>query len=66
MNALGTFNTLEARGGKGTAIGHVRGLGAAHHGTHHWLLQRFTSVGNLVSVLFLLVSYRAAGSSPTG
>ena len=43
--------------GNGTSIGRVRGLGSAHNGTHHWLLQRFTSVGNLVSVLFLLVSF---------
>lgn len=57
MSKHNTVNTLELRGGKGTAIGHVRGLGAAHHGTHHWLMQRFTSVGNLVSVLFLLISF---------
>lgn len=42
--------------GNGTQIGRVRGLGAAGHGPHHWLVQRFTAVGNLVTVLFLLVS----------
>ena len=42
--------------GNGTSIGRVRGLGAAHHGAHHWLLQRFTAVGNLVSGGFLAVS----------
>ena len=42
--------------GNGTEIGRVRGLGSAHHGAHHWLLQRFTAVGNLVLVLFLIVS----------
>lgn len=42
--------------GDGTELGRVRGLGSAHHGAHHWLLQRFTAVGNLVLVLFLVVS----------
>jgi succinate dehydrogenase / fumarate reductase, membrane anchor subunit len=42
--------------GNGTELGRVRGLGSAHHGAHHWLLQRFTAVGNLVLVLFLLIS----------
>lgn len=42
--------------GNGTELGRVRGLGSAHHGAHHWLLQRFTAVGNLVLMLFLAVS----------
>jgi len=42
--------------GNGTSIGRVRGLGAAKAGTHHWLLQRFTAVGNLLLVLWLVVS----------
>jgi len=42
--------------GNGTSIGRVRGLGAAGAGPHHWLMQRFTAVGNLVTMLFLLVS----------
>lgn len=42
--------------GNGTELGRVRGLGSAHHGAHHWLLQRFTAVGNLVLMLFLLTS----------
>lgn len=42
--------------GNGTPIARVRGLGASHEGTHHWLLQRFTAVGNLVTVLFLIIS----------
>lgn len=41
---------------KGTELGRVRGLGSAHHGAHHWLLQRFTAVGNLVLMLFLVIS----------
>ena len=42
--------------GNGTSIGRVRGLGSAHDGAHHWLVQRFTAVGNLVTVLFLGIS----------
>ena len=42
--------------GNGTELGRVRGLGSAHHGAHHWLLQRFTAVGNLVLMLFLAIS----------
>lgn len=42
--------------GDGTSIGRVRGLGSAHHGTHHWVLQRYTAAGNFLTVLFLAVS----------
>ena len=42
--------------GNGTSIGRVRGLGTAKEGAHHWLLQRFTAVGNLLLVLWLVVS----------
>ncbi|HKR92110.1 succinate dehydrogenase, hydrophobic membrane anchor protein [Novosphingobium sp.] len=42
--------------GNGTSIGRVRGLGSAKSGTHHWLLQRFTAVGNLLLGLWLAVS----------
>lgn len=48
--------------GNGTSIGRVRGLGSAHEGPHHWLMQRFTAVGNLVTVLFLIVSLVAMPS----
>jgi len=40
--------------GTGTGIGRVRGLGSAHHGAHHWLAQRYTAVGNLLLVLWLI------------
>lgn len=43
--------------GAGTALGRVRGLGSAHHGTHHWLLQRFTAAGNLLTVGYLVFSF---------
>jgi len=42
--------------GNGTSIGRVRGLGSAGHGSHDWLLQRLTSVGNLVLIPWLLIS----------
>ncbi|MEZ5744427.1 MAG: succinate dehydrogenase, hydrophobic membrane anchor protein [Sphingomonadaceae bacterium] len=42
--------------GNGTSIGRVRGLGAAHTGPHHWLVQRLTAIGNLLLVLWLVVS----------
>jgi len=42
--------------GKGTSIGRVRGLGPAHHGAHHWLVQRFTAVGNLLLVMWFVAS----------
>lgn len=42
--------------GNGTELGRVRGLGSAHHGAHHWLLQRLTAVGNLILLAYLLVS----------
>ena len=43
--------------GNGTSIGKVRGLGSAHHGPHHWLLQRTTAIGNLVLMTWLLASF---------
>lgn len=43
--------------GNGTSIGKVRGLGSAQTGAHHWLLQRFTAVGNLVLMVFLITSF---------
>jgi succinate dehydrogenase / fumarate reductase membrane anchor subunit len=43
--------------GNGTSIGRVRGLGSAHKGAHHWLVQRFSAIGNLVLMSWLLVSF---------
>lgn len=42
--------------GNGTGIGRVRGLGSAKSGTHHWINQRVTAVGNLLLVLWLIFS----------
>lgn len=42
--------------GNGTSIGRVRGLGSAHHGTHHWWEQRMTAGSNLLLMLWFIVS----------
>ncbi len=42
--------------GQGTGIGRVRGLGSAKHGSHHWIVQRLTALGNLTLTLWLLFS----------
>ena len=42
--------------GNGTSIGRVRGLGAAHEGTHHWWQQRLTAGADLLLMLWLIVS----------
>lgn len=47
--------------GNGTSIGRVRGLGSAHTGAHHWLVQRFTAIGNVVLMSWLLVSFIVLG-----
>ena len=42
--------------GNGTELGRVRGLGSAHSGAHHWILQRVTAIANLALLVWLLVS----------
>jgi len=42
--------------GNGTSIGRVRGLGASHSGTHHWVLQHFLGIGSLVLSVWLIAS----------
>ena len=42
--------------GNGTELGRVRGLGSAKTGTHHWWLQRVTAVGNVLLVVWFVVS----------
>ena len=42
--------------GNGTPLGRVRGLGASHHGTGHWLQQRLTALGNVLLVTWFVVS----------
>jgi len=42
--------------GTGTGIGRVRGYGSAKHGSLHWWHQRLTAAGNLILVLWFVVS----------
>ncbi len=42
--------------GNGTSIGRVRGLGAAHSGSHHWLIIRYTAIGSLLLTIWFAVS----------
>lgn len=42
--------------GTGTGIGRVRGLGSARHGSLHWWQQRLTAAGNIVLLLWFIVS----------
>jgi len=42
--------------GSGTNLGQVRGLGSAKHGSHHWIMQRVTAIGNVILVLWFLGS----------
>lgn len=42
--------------GDGTALGQVRGHGSAKDGSHHWWQQRLTAGGNLILVLWFLIS----------
>ena len=42
--------------GNGTRLGRVRGPGSSHHGSHHWLQQRLTALGNVLLVTWFVVS----------
>ena len=42
--------------GNGTELGRVRGLGSAKEGTHHWWNQRVTAGGNLLLMVWFLIS----------
>lgn len=39
-----------------THMARAKGLGAAHGGTHHWMMQRVTAISNLALVLWLVYS----------
>jgi len=43
-------------GESATPLGKVEGLGSSHHGGHHWLEERFTSVALLLLSLWLIFS----------
>ena len=40
----------------GTELGRVRGLGSAKEGAHHWWNQRVTAGGNLILMLWFMLS----------
>jgi succinate dehydrogenase / fumarate reductase membrane anchor subunit len=42
--------------GSSTPLGHVRGLGSAHHGGSHWLRERLTSAALLLLGTWLIAS----------
>jgi succinate dehydrogenase / fumarate reductase membrane anchor subunit len=42
--------------GTGTGIGRVRGLGSAKSGAHHWWMQRLTAGGNILLLLWFVIS----------
>jgi succinate dehydrogenase / fumarate reductase membrane anchor subunit len=42
--------------GTGTGIGRVRGLGSAKSGAHHWINQRVTAAGNVLLLVWFIVS----------
>lgn len=42
--------------GSGTGIGRVRGLGSAKSGAGHWIVHRFTAIGNVLLVSWLVLS----------
>lgn len=39
-----------------THMARAKGLGAAHEGTHHWMMQRVTAMSNFGLVLWLVYS----------
>ena len=45
-----------SRSESATPLGKVRGLGSAHHGGHHWLEERFSSVALVLLSLWLIFS----------
>ena len=45
-----------SRGESSTPLAKVRGLGSAHHGGHHWLEERFTSVALILLSFWLVFS----------
>ena len=42
--------------GSGTEIGKVRGLGSSKHGGAHWLDQRTSAAGNILLVIWFVLS----------
>lgn len=40
-----------------TPLGIVKGLGAAHHGPSHWLMQRFSAIGLVLFGLWFIYAF---------
>lgn len=40
-----------------TPLGIVKGLGAAHHGSSHWLMQRFSALGLVLFGLWFIYAF---------
>jgi succinate dehydrogenase / fumarate reductase membrane anchor subunit len=60
MNDMSKTNAAVMR----TPLGRVRGLGSAKSGTHHWWMQRVTSIALLPLTLWFVVSMLSlAGAS---
>ena len=60
MNEISKTNAAVMR----TPLGRVRGLGSAKSGTHHWWMQRVTSIALLPLTLWFVVSMLSlAGAS---
>ena len=57
---MSTVSGEQGQSGEGlrtiTPLGRVRGLGSARSGTHHWWLERLTSVSTFVLSVWLIVS----------
>ena len=39
-----------------TPIAKAKGLGSAHHGVHHWMMQRVTALANIPLVIWFVYS----------
>ena len=40
-----------------SAIAKARGLGAAHNGTHHWMMQRVTAVVLIPLIVYVIIGF---------
>lgn len=47
-------------------LGKAKGLGSAHSGTHHWMMQRVTAIANLPLIFWAVYSvFKLQGASYT-
>ena len=54
--ATGSTSTPASSAGLRSPLGRVRGLGSARNGTHHWFMQRVTSLALLPLTVWFAVS----------